>query len=905
MTNRRSYFLWFWVLVFLFFFGVRFTGFYIDWLWFNEVGYTQTYLSILLTKIGLGVSVGLLAFAVVYGNLWLARKLAPGHEITIRRGDVYTQLTVPETRQRRIALLVSLFVGGLMGLSAVPQWQIWLPYIHRPQIAEQDPLFSRSLSYYLFELPWWEYVAAAAQGMAIVCLVAVTIVYVLKRFIGAMGHGWLARPAKQHISILAAVLFLLHGWSTYLKIPNLVYSPRGVVWGASYTDVHADLPLLRLLVTVLVIGALMMIANGFTVRNRLAVAAVGLYIIMLGAYWIYPPIIQRIVVTPNEVDKERPYIEFNIAATRKAFGLDRAEERTLSGEGELTVQDLKENGGTIQNVRLWDRQPLLDSFSQLQVFRPYYRFISVDIDRYMINGEYRQTMLSPRELVSAALPTRTWLNERFIFTHGYGLTLAPVNRVSPTGLPVLFIKDLPPTSEIDLQVTRPEIYFGEASNDYVFVNTALKEFDYPAGEDNVETTYAGQAGVPVDSFFRKLLLAIRYGSMNIMLSNDLTAGSRILLYRNIRVRLQRIAPFLRFDRDPYMVIANDGRLYWLCDAYTVSDRYPYSEPITTETNDSEGIENGINYIRNSVKVLIDAYHGLTRFYLADPNDPLVQTYQRAFPGMFIPLEQMPADLKAHVKFPSDLFAIQTRMFATYHMTNPQVFYNKEDKWDIPTYSSEGEEHFIEPYHMIMRLPGEPREEFLLMRPFTPRNRDNLAAWMVARMDDEHYGKLVVYRLSKQKLVFGPKQVSARINQDPEISRQLTLWDQRGSQVLLGRQVVIPINESLIYVQPLYLRAETGKIPELKRVIVAYQNQIAMEETLEQSLNRIFGGTTAAQPTTPDQPSLPPPEASLESLAAQAKQHYDRAQDALKAGEWARYGEEIKRLGDVLNRMQKK
>jgi hypothetical protein len=907
MTNRQYYFLWVWILIFFFFFSVRITGFYIDWLWFNEIGYRHVYLTILLTKIGLGVGFGLLAFALLYGNLWLAGKLAPGHEITIRRGEVYTQLTIPESRQRRIALIISLFVGFWFGLSAVMQWQTWLQYAHRPQIPEQDPLFSRSLTYYFFELPLWEYAVGLGQALAVVCLVVTLVVYMLKRLTGAIQEGWISPPAKRHLSILGAFVFGFHALSVYFEIPNLVYSPRGVVWGASYTDIHADLPLLKVLVTMLFIGAMMMIANCFTARNRLVVTAIGLYVIMLGVYWVYPAIIQRFVVSPNEVDKEKTYIEFNIAATRKAFGLHQIEERALSGEGELTAQDLKDNVGTINNIRLWDRQPLLDSFSQLQVFRPYYRFVSVDIDRYTISGEYRQTMLSPRELVSGQIPTKTWLNERFIFTHGHGLTLAPVNRVNPTGLPVLFIKDIPPASDINIKVQRPEIYFGEATNDYVFVNTTLKEFDYPAGEDNMEATYAGQAGVPVGSFFRKLLLAIRFGSMNIILSNDLTAESRILLYRNIRLRLERIAPFLRFDHDPYMVISNDGRLYWMCDAYTVSSQYPYSEPITRETNDSDSIETGTNYIRNSVKVVIDAYHGLTRFYVADPSDPLIQTYQRAFPELFVPLDQMPADLKAHLKFPSDLFAIQTKMFSTYHMTNPQVFYNKEDKWDVPTYSSEGQEHFIEPYHTIMRLPGESHEEFLLMRPFTPRNRDNLAAWMVARMDGEQYGKLLVYQLSKQKLVFGPKQISARMNQDAEISRQLTLWDQRGSQVLLGRQIVIPIKESLIYVQPLYLRAENGKIPELKRVIVAYQSQIAMEETLEQSLNRIFGSPTPSQPAVAGDQPLPPPQAgdSLESLASQAKQHYDRAQEALRAGEWARYGEELRQLGDVINRMQKK
>jgi hypothetical protein len=641
---------------------------------------------------------------------------------------------------------------------------------------------------------------------------------------------------------------------------------------------------------------LLFIGNCVTQKNRLVLAAVGLYVLVVVAQWIYPASIQRFVVEPNEVVKETPYILNNIAATRKAYGVDHVEERALTGENTLAIADIQQNAPTINNVRLWDREPLLDTFSQIQEIRTYYEFISVDVDRYAINGEYRQVMLSPRELSSELLPNRSWLNERLVFTHGYGLTLGPVNRVTPAGLPVLFIKDLPPVSDIDLNVERPEIYFGELPNEYVIVQTRQQEFDYPSGDDNVFTTYAGQGGVRVNSLFRKFMFALRFGSMDILLSNDITPDSRMLFYRDIRQRVQRVAPFLRYDSDPYVVISSDGRLYWICDAYTVSDRYPYAEP-------TPGVG---NYIRNSVKVLIDAYNGLLRFYLADPSDPLIQTSARIFPELFIPLDQMPADLRAHVRYPSDLFRIQTRLYSTYHMKNPQVFYNREDQWEIPIYMTEGKEQEMEPYHTIMKLPGEPKEEFILMLPFTPRKKDNLAAWMVARNDSGHYGKLVVYEFPKQKLIFGPRQVSARISQDPEISRQISLWDQRGSQVILGRLIVIPIEESLIYVQPLYLRAETGKIPELKRVIVAYQNEIAMEETIEHSLARIFQGPPLAEPdvveSQPAEAAAAPLATASDRLAAQAKQHYDRAQEALRAGDWARYGEEIKRLGEVLNQM---
>jgi len=899
MSRRRFILFLFGVFLLVFVFGARVIGFYTDWRWFQEIGLDQVYITILLTRLALGLGVGLFSLGVIYANLGLAIWLTRDQDIVVRHGqDEFSQIIFPLSRLRRLAFLVSLVIAAFVGLVASTEWQTVLQYTHRMQVPDTDPLFHRSVTFYFFELPLWEYLVGLGLGLSVVCLIGVAVLYVLK---GALSLGLrgmsLSRSTKVHFSLLGALLFVFLAISAYLGMPNLMYSPRGVVAGASYTDIHAELPLLKTLVGVTLFGVFLFIGNCFTRKNRGVLVAVSLYLLVSAAGWIYPAIIQRLVVEPNEVVKETPYILNNIASTRKAYGVDNVKERALTGEAALTLQDIQQNAATINNIRLWDREPLLDTFSQLQVFRPYYEFKSVDVDRYTINGEYRQAMLSPRELSSQLLPQRTWVNERLVFTHGYGLTLGPVNRVNPAGLPVLFIKDLPPLSEINLKVEKPEIYYGELANDYVFVNTQQNEFDYPKGDDNVYTQYAGQGGVRVSSYFRKFMFALRFGSMDILLSNDITTDSRVMFYRNIRERVGRVAPFLRYDTDPYMVISKDGRLYWIIDAYTVSDRYPYSEP-------TAGMG---NYIRNSVKVLVDAYNGLLRFYLADPSDPLIQTWGRIFPDMFLPLDQMPADLRAHVRYPSDLFRIQSHIYSTYHMLNPQVFYNKEDRWEIPTYISEGKEQEMEPYHTIMKLPGEQQEEFILMRPFTPRKRDNLAAWMVARNDGEHYGELIGYEFPKQKLIFGPRQVSARINQDPEISRQTSLWDQRGSQVIMGRLIVIPIEESLIYVQPLYLRAETGKIPELKRVVVAYQDQIAMEETLEQSLAKIFKGAPLAGPeaTRPQPSTVPPPRvASVESLAAQAKQHYDQALEALRAGDWTKYGDEIKRLGEVINQMQR-
>jgi uncharacterized membrane protein (UPF0182 family) len=558
----------------------------------------------------------------------------------------------------------------------------------------------------------------------------------------------------------------------------------------------------------------------------------------------------------------------------------------------LTSDDIERNSATIDNIRLWDHKPLLDTFSQVQEIRTYYQFVSVDNDRYMIDGQYRQTLLSPRELSSESIPTRNWINEVLTFTHGYGLTLGPVNQVTPEGLPVLMIKDIPPVSTAkSLQVKRPEIYFGELASDYVIVDTKAKEFNYPSGDENVYDNYSGKGGVRIDSALKKMLFAEYFGSMKIFLSGYITSDSRILFRRNITARVRAVMPFLVLDRDPYMVISEDGRLFWVCDAYTVSSRFPYSQSFS-----------GINYIRNSVKVTIDAYDGSLQFYIADKNDPIIRTISAIFPGTLRPLSEMPQNLRRHIRYPEDIFRVQTAVYTTYHMQDPQTFYNKEDQWEIPVMGGAGNREQMEPYYTIMKLPEEKKDEFILMLPFTPKKKDNLSAWMAARSDGQYYGKLVVYRFPKDRLVYGPKQIVARINQETGISQQVSLWNQRGSQVIQGTLLIIPIENSLVYVQPLYLRAETGKIPELKRVIVAYENRIAMNETLDGALASIFGqkGLTEAKAPVAAGPVVAPEV----NLPAQAKKHYDRAIKAQREGDWALYGEEIRKLGEVIERMNR-
>ncbi|MEP7338282.1 MAG: UPF0182 family protein [Acidobacteriota bacterium] len=890
-------------------------GFYTNWLWFQNLGYQTVFTTMLATKVLLGLTAGLLACAFTWLSFRLALRQSPEpphHEETSQRFLTIEgqQIPAPDFARLvgRLALPAALAVGAFAGLLAWGAWDVWLRYRHQTPFGEADPIFGRDIAYYFFTLPALETLTSLLLTLVVINLIGAAAIYAARgaeTFIKlrqvALGQG-----PRTHLLSLVAALFLVLAGQAYLGIPNLLHSTSGPVAGASYTDLNATLPLLYAQVCAAVLVAVLAAASLLRARNGLLWAGLGLYLLTLAAGVVYPAILQRFSVGPNELVKETPYIIHNIAATRKAFGLEQVEERELSGETALTAKDIRENQPTINNIRLWDQQPLLDTFSQIQEIRTYYDFQSVDNDRYRINGELQQVMLSARELSTASLPNRNWINEQLTFTHGFGLTLGPVNQVTPEGLPVLFVKDIPPVSSAPaLKIERPEIYFGEMSNDRVYVKTTAKEFNYPAGEENVFASFAGAGGVAIGSMWRQLLFATRFGDLKLLLSNDLTPESRVLYHRNIRERLGQVAPFLSFDSDPYLVIS-EGRLFWIADAYTVSNRYPYSQPVS----------GGVNYIRNSVKAVVDAYHGDVRLYIADERDPLIQTWARIFPGILKPLSEMPADLRAHLRYPEDIFKIQTAVYSTWHMNQPQAFYNKEDQWSVVSMGekqSAGETPGMEPYYTIMKLPGEQTEEFILMLPFTPKSKDNLAAWMVARADGEHYGKLIAYRFPKQKLVYGPKQIVARINQDPEISRQLSLWNQRGSQVLFGPLMVIPIKESLIYVQPLYLRAETGKIPELRRVIVAAENQIAMEPTLEASLARIFGNAPSARADLAQTPQpaarmgetpSAQPAADAQSLAAQAKQHYDRALQAQREGDWARYGEETKRLGAVLEQMSK-
>jgi uncharacterized membrane protein (UPF0182 family) len=883
--------------------------FYTDWLWFGEVGYQPVFLTMLRAQATLFTAVFAVAALWLVVNFRVA--LAGIGDIrpvfTTREG---IELPLPGRAQlATITSGIAVLLAIVIALYASSRWETWLAWRYAQPFEVVDPILGRDAGFYVFALPFLQLVRGLAQGLVLFAALGVGFMYFASGSLSSRfgTRLWMTPGARRHLSFLVAAFLLLLACGAWLGQAERLVQPSGLIHGPGYADVNGRMPAALLLTAVSVIGAALAVLHGLTPRNWPIPAAGALYLLVAVGGEVYSTLVQRFVVTPNEQSMQSPYIQHNIDATRRAFALDRVEARELTGDAQLTPADIKENAATIDNVRLWDHQPLLDTFGQLQVIRTYYDFVGVDNDRYRIGGRLRQIMLSPRELSTASLPNRTWVNDRLTFTHGYGLTLGPVNQVTSEGLPVLYVGNLPLETVPELPIEEPSLYYGELSSDYAIVRTSTREFHYPRGEDNVFTQYSGRGGLPVGSLWHKLLFALRFGAYQILLSNDINDESRILFYRNIRERVQKVAPFLAFDRDPYLVVA-DGRLYWIYDAYTTSARYPYSTPAGP---------GGLNYIRNAVKLVIDAYHGTTTAYLADPADPIAATYARIFPGMFVPLADMPASLREHVRYPEDIFAIQASVFATYHMTQPAVFYNREDQWEVPVVEDATEGGPMQPYYTIMRLPGEAEPEFIQMLPFTPRNRDNLAAWLAARSDGEHYGTLRVFQFPKQKVIFGPRQVVARINQDQAISPQITLWNQQGSQVIWGTLMVIPIEESLVYVRPLYLRASGGRIPELTRVIVAYQNEIVMEQTLEAALGRLFGASAdeggdetvrAPAPSVPQQGAPPAPpgagaEPALAALVAQARGHYDRAVEAQRNGDWAKYGEELKRLGDVLARMR--
>ena len=904
---RRLRAVWIVVILFLLFSGIPgAVGYFTDWLWFREVGFQSVFTTELFAKIGLFTVAAVVAYLFITLNTRYAASGVSKSPVLWRVSPELPPVDIAHNLAK-IVKPVGIVLALFFGVSAASSWMEILQMLNHSAFNVADPVFGRDIGWYVFVLPALSTIIGMARGLVIITLIGSLFLHLLRgRVTFPPQRVGLQEPADKHIAMLLVAFLLLTAIQIWVvRLPELLYSSTGPLVGASYTDLHANYPALHIIAITALIGAALVIYGmlrrkivWFTFVSFIAYVAVSF---VVGG--LFPWGMQRFIVAPTELTREAPQLKSHIMATRAAWGLDKVEMRDLTGDAKLTIDNIRANSSTVENVRLWDRDPLLQTFGQLQEIRTYYDFVSIDDDRYMINGRYRQVLLSPRELNSESLPTRAFINQHLTFTHGMGLTLGPVNEVTSEGLPVLFIKDLPPVSTVSLKVTRPQIYFGELTKEHVFVNTHQAEFDYPSGEQNVTTRYAGTGGVRVGSFLRRAMFALRFGALNILLSGDITSDSRVLYNREIEQRARLALPFLSLDADPYLIVADNGELKWMMDGYTTTDRYPYAQRIG----------DGTSYMRNSVKVVIDAYNGSIDAYVVDPADPLAATYAKIFPGIFKPISAMPAGLRAHMRYPTDLFRIQSSLFATYHMDAPETFYHREDQWQSPAIGDQPDatQRFMR--HIVMKLPGEKKAEYIFMAPFTPKGKDNLASWMIARNDGPEYGKLSVYRFPKQSLVYGPRQIAARINQDTDISRELTLWDQRGSEVIRGELLVIPIEEALIYVQPIYLRAQGGKIPELKRVVVAYQNQVVMAETLEAGLARLFGGNVpqtadsvaAPAPRLPNDTTRLPavPAAASASAISEAQSHYDRAIAAQRSGDWAAYGREIQALGQVLSKLR--
>lgn len=874
--------------------------FYTDLLWFSNLGYASVFWTLTLSRWVIYIIVGVIFLVFLYVNLSLTKPVVGQTLNQIRYFPQIAQFLTSK-RVSWFFLLLSLFLAVTGSTASGAYWETAQNFLNRVSVGLVDPLFSRDIGFYLFDLPFYNLVYRLGMSLLLLSLVTVGFIYFLFGSFGVENFRVIIKGrARYHLAALGAGALLLKAWGYRLSMYGLVYSPRSVVFGGGYTDVHVLVPGLKVLFWLALLTSALLIVAAIIRKSRYMVASA--FLLLAGSVLVgnaYPALVQQFIVEPNELAKESQYITYNINATLEGYGLKDLEERTFELQPELTYEQMLNAENTIDNIRLWDYRPLLSSYGQLQEMRLYYDFLEVDIDRYYIDGRLRQVSVAPREMVPTSLSAqaRTWINQHLKYTHGYGVVASPVNEVSREGMPTFWVKDIPPVSiHPELEVSQPAIYYGEAEDNYVIVNTVNGEFDYPLGDQNAYAHYAGQGGVPLNNLVAKAAFAFRFSTLKLFLSNEITPESRLMFNRNIRERAQRIAPFLTYDRDPYIVI-DQGRLFWILDAYVTSSRYPYSEPF----------QQSANYIRNSIKVVIDAYNGTVDYYIVDENEPLAQVYSGIFPELFKPVSEMPTGLQAHLRYPEDLFEIQSRVLAQYHMTDPTVFYNKEDLWNIPTEIFNSDEVEMEPYYLITELdPGE--ENFILIRPFTPVRKNNMVAWLAAKSDfGPDFGQLVLYKFPKQALTYGPMQVEARIDQDSEISRQLTLWNSRGSSVIRGNLLVIPLKGTMLYVEPLYLRSEQSELPELKRVIVAYGNEVVMATTLDEAL-RLVGGVgqgevpspQAPEPTRPDLDLIP---SDLSGQVSEIVRLFNQAQDALAAGNWTSYGELMSQLQQLISDLE--
>lgn len=869
---------------------------YSDLLWFRNLGYSSVYWITLRTKILAFFLFSLLFFFITWANVKAAYRLSPKPEETGFFRDLNVMDMVVRSRLinwgwTAALLVLALIVGG----AAVSKWDLILRFLNRMEFGVTEPIFGRDAGYYVFTLPFLKFVQQWFFNSLLFSLVITAIVYSQEKAIMVLGgQVRVSRATRSHLSFIGGFIFLFIAWNIRLRMFDLLYSARGVVHGTSYTDDHAQIPVYLILIAAALFCSVILFINvkrrGWRLPAWSVAGLIGLAIVAGG---IYPAIVQQVVVKPNEITKERPYILNNIKATTEAFGLTDVDMVPFEVSGLLGYEDVVRNSGTISNIKLWDPRPLTQTYRQIQEIRLYYNFMSVDEDRYTLDGKYTHVMLSPREMSTRKLPkqAQTWVNAHLKYTHGYGLCVSPVTGQTSEGLPLLFVQDIPPESRAELPIDRPEIYYGESTEEYCIVRTREEEFDYPLGDENVYANYQGTGGVPVGSGFRRLTFAWRFRDLKILLTRYITRESRIMFRRLIKERIRTVVPFLAYDRDPYMVVA-EGKLFWIADAYTTTTMYPYSEPFG-------GAAKGVNYIRNSVKVVVDAYDGSTVYYLVDESDPIAGVYRNIFPDLFRPFDEMPPEIRAHVRYPRDLFFIQVEVYSKYHMEDPQVFYNQEDLWALPHQTYEGNEITMRPYYVTMKLPEKEKAEFRMMVPVTPANRSNMIAWMSATCDFPDYGKLMVYKFPKKKLIYGPMQIEARIDQDADISKEMTLWGQKGSRVIRGDLLVIPIEKSIAYVEPVYLQATKGELPQLKRVIVAHGDRIVMRPTLEETLQEVFGERVAVRSRAGEYEPV-----GLKRLVSNALNALRTAKRNASTWNWREFGREMDRLEDLLEEMER-
>ena len=926
VTPRRRR-LWVWVLLaalLLFVSFSRILSIYLSALWFDSLGYSSVYWYIFKAKALLFVGSAVLTALLLSATFWLFQRLFGAYAFekrTIVLNNQPFQFS-PARFIRPLGWIVSGIFGLIYGFKLKEQWRQFALYFNQPQTATHDPIFGKSLGFYLFSLPFYDLVSSWLFGVAVVILFAALAYSLLglPQTVLKPSVRWSSGAAFRAVCCALALVLLVLSWRTYLSRFPYLWQDHQIFSGVTYTEAHYTLPALLFVTIALIIGAIISLVNAFSVRRfSLLVIALALpvAVYILGVVLV-PSYIQGFIVKPNELDRETPYISHNLEWTRRAFGLEHIELRDYEAETTIAALDLQNNRASVDNIRLWDWQALQDTLRQIQAIRTYYDFPDVDVDRYVVSGQTRQMMIAPREINDTKLQSSlNWINQRLIYTHGYGVTMNSANGFTPEGLPQFVLSNMPVQATApEIKVTRPEIYYGELTDRFVYVNTNQQEFDYPQGDTNTYTTYQGTGGIRIGNRLRRMLLAWSLGDLSkLPFSNDVRSDSRVLINRNIREIIDGVAPFLTYDKDSYIVVSNEGRLFWMIDAFTESAYFPYSTH-----HDVAG--NSVNYIRNSVKVVIDAYNGSVNFYVFDKQDPLIAAYSRVFPGLFRDAGEMPADLRAHVRYPETLLRAQGEVYNLYHTQNPKIFFQREDVWNIAnriTLDKEAKKQTtpIDPYYVLMQLPGEPQSmEFVLILPFTPVNRNNLIGWIAGRSDGENYGKLLAYNFPKSRLIDGPLQIDARIDQNAQLSGQFTLWNQQGSRVIRGHLLVIPLGRSLLFVEPIYLQAEHSPMPELRIVVLATHEKLAYGQTFSEAMTNLFGEAAAqpsqpgAQPGPTPPPSQPAPSPSsapsqnLQQLVNRAIQEFDDYQRLTAEGKLGEAGQKLEQHRRTLEEIRR-